>query len=52
MLRPETADEYATAFEAGEEDIDGAPLSDDLAGEAAGPHRPIRFSSCGLKSLS
>ena len=37
MLRPETADEYATAFEAGEEDIDGAPLSDDLAGEAAGP---------------
>jgi len=39
MLSPETADEYATAFEAGAEDIDGAPLSDDPAQEAAG-HSP------------
>ena len=36
MLNPETADEYATAFEGGEEDIDGVPLSDGPAEGASG----------------
>eukprot|EP00435_Cladocopium_sp_Y103_P073908 s225_g45.t1 len=37
MLSPETADEYATAFEAPEEDLDGTPLSD--APQDSGPVR-------------
>lgn len=40
MLAPETADEYATAFEAPEENLDGLPVS-----EATADHGPARARS-------